>query len=86
MLLSISSLPGCTGASHIEFSDRRILGVSTDNEVQIYKDVCTKPLEFPYLTHKVWKPITDIHFVPYEDVMGIGHAAGFSSILVPGES
>merc|ERR1712156_1376728 len=30
------------------------------------------------------KSINDIHFVPFEDVMGIGHSAGFSSILVPG--
>jgi hypothetical protein len=27
--------------------------MSCDNEVQIYKDVCTKSLSYPYLTHKV---------------------------------
>ncbi len=41
-------------------------------------------MDYPYLKHRVWKSISDIHFVPYEDVMGIGHASGFSSILVPG--
>jgi len=28
--------------------------------------------------------IADIHFVPYEDIMGIGHSHGVSSIIVPG--
>lgn len=71
--------------SNIEFSDRRVIAVSMDNEVQLYKDACTRAVDYPYLKHRVWKTINDIHFVPYEDVMGIGHASGFSSILVPGE-
>jgi hypothetical protein len=28
--------------------------------------------------------IVDIHFTPFEDVMGIGHSQGVSSIIVPG--
>jgi len=70
--------------SQIQFSDRRVLGVSMDKEVHLYKDACTKAVEYPYLKHSVNKSINDIHFVPFEDVMGIGHSAGFSSILVPG--
>ena len=56
-----------------------------DKEVHLYKDACTKAVEYPYLKHTVNKSIHDIHFVPYEDVLGIGHSSGFSSILVPGE-
>jgi len=70
--------------SQIQFSDRRVLGVSMDKEVHLYKDACTKAVEYPYLKHTVNKSIHDIHFVPYEDVLGIGHSSGFSSILVPG--
>ena len=71
-------------ASQITFSDRRVLGVSMDNEVHLYKDAVQKAVEYPYLKHRVHRSIHDIHFVPFEDVMGIGHANGFSSILVPG--
>jgi len=70
--------------SQIQFSDRRVLGVSMDKEVHLYKDACTKAVEYPYLKHTVNKSIHDIHFVPFEDVLGIGHSSGFSSILVPG--
>jgi len=37
-----------------QFSDQRLLAMACDNEVQIYKDVCTKPIEFPYMNHKVF--------------------------------
>lgn len=70
--------------SQLQFSDRRVIAATMGNEVQLYRDACTKAVEYPYLKHKVWKNIHDIHFVPFEDVMGIGHASGFSSILVPG--
>jgi U3 small nucleolar RNA-associated protein 7 len=28
--------------------------------------------------------VKDIHFCPFDDVLGIGHTQGFSSIVVPG--
>ncbi len=55
-----------------------------DNAVEIYKDACIKTVEHPYMTHKVFKTVSEIQFAPFEDAMGIGHAAGFTSILVPG--
>ena len=39
--------------SQIQFSDRKLIGVSMENEVQIYKDACTKAVDYPYLKHKV---------------------------------
>ncbi len=52
--------------------------------MEIYKDCCTKAVEHPYLTHRVHRSVSDMSFVPFEDVMGIGHEAGFASILSPG--
>jgi U3 small nucleolar RNA-associated protein 7 len=46
--------------------------------------MCTSQVETPYLRHKHHRPINQIAFAPYEDVLGIGHLSGFSSILVPG--
>jgi U3 small nucleolar RNA-associated protein 7 len=72
------------GASKIKFSQRNLLGVSSGNLVEIYKDATKGNITYPYMKHEVFKPVTEIHFCPYEDVMGIGHGAGFTSILVPG--
>ena len=78
-------LPGGAAGS-IQFSDRKVLGAIVGGDtVEFYKDVCTKNPEHPYMKHKVQRKITDLHFAPFEDVVGIGHAGGFSSILVPGK-
>ena len=37
-----------------------------------------------YMKHEVFKTVTSLQFCPYEDVLGIGHGAGFCSMLVPG--
>jgi hypothetical protein len=39
-----------------------------------------------YMKHEVFKTVSQIQFCPYEDILGIGHGAGFSSILVPGRA
>ncbi len=46
-------LPGA--ASNLEFSDRRVIGVSIDNEVQLFRDACTTAVTHPYLRHSVWR-------------------------------
>lgn len=48
------------------------------------------PHNFPsapplYITHPIPnRPLTSLRFAPFQDVLTIGHAAGLSSILVPG--
>ena len=71
-------------ASHLAFSHRGLVGISTGNEVRVFKDCCTKSVEHPYMRHKVNRRIADLEFAPYEDALGIGHADGFTSIIVPG--
>lgn len=39
----------------------------------------------PYLVHTLPAGgLRDFHFCPYEDVLGVGHAGGLSTMLVPG--
>lgn len=46
--------------------------------------ICLLKLCQPTYTSIVGSDIVDIHFTPFEDVMGIGHSLGVSSIIVPG--
>ena len=61
-----------------------MLAVSFGNRVEVYKDPTKGELKYPYLKHQVFKTVTELEFCPYEAVLGIGHGAGFSSVLVPG--
>ncbi|XP_076822160.1 WD repeat-containing protein 46-like [Clavelina lepadiformis] len=72
------------GASHLKFSQRGFLGASFQNVVEIYNNPCIQPPTNPYLTHKLKFPASDLDFCPYEDVLGVGCADGFVSLLVPG--
>lgn len=39
----------------------------------------------PYLKHTVaGEAISSLSFCPFDDVLGVGHSAGFSSLLIPG--
>ena len=38
-----------------------------------------------YMTHPIpHRPLTSVHFAPFQDTLTVGHAAGLSSILIPG--
>lgn len=89
-----------SGASSLTFSDKGCLAASLRNEVVIYKDDILKVGEDStedekivevygerdvYLKHRLNNvSIQNMQFCPYEDVLGIGHGRGISSILVPG--
>merc|ERR1712028_232841 len=51
----------------------------------IWKDALKSKQQAPYMRHELRGPVVqDIHFCPFDDVLGIGHSEGISSALVPG--
>ncbi|XP_053152905.1 WD repeat-containing protein 46 isoform X2 [Hemicordylus capensis] len=73
-----------TGAGHLDFSQRGLLGAACQEVVQVYKDITVCPPSKPYLCHGLPRPAHSLRFCPFEDVLGVGHEEGFASLLVPG--
>jgi len=71
-------------ATKLSFSGRGLLATASGDMVDVYKDCCTSAVKHPYLRHKVHRNVAAIAFSPFEDVIGVGHAHGFQSVLVPG--
>ncbi|KAK0535408.1 putative U3 small nucleolar RNA-associated protein 7 [Tilletia horrida] len=84
-------------ATDIQFSQRGLLGVAWGaSHVNVYNlssssssaSVSSSSSSYqpgPYLTHNIphASPLS-LRFCPFEDVLGVGHAQGFTSLLVPG--
>jgi U3 small nucleolar RNA-associated protein 7 len=74
-------------ASDIQYSQRGLLGIAWGSHVSVYdtqRKMGNAP-PGPYLTNGFPKgePIS-INFCPFEDVLGVAHASGFESLLIPG--
>ncbi|KAL8797144.1 MAG: hypothetical protein Q9195_000611 [Heterodermia aff. obscurata] len=77
--------------SSISISDRGLVGVGWGTQVSIWKGLFDKShkdqekIQSPYMG---WggegKRIERVRWCPFEDVLGISHDQGFSSIIVPG--
>ncbi|XP_057681613.1 WD repeat-containing protein 46 [Corythoichthys intestinalis] len=72
------------GASCLSLSQRGLLSAATGDVVQVYKDVWSSQVAKPYLAHRVQAAAWGLQFCPFEDVLGVGHGKGFTSMLVPG--
>ncbi|XP_053328707.1 WD repeat-containing protein 46 [Spea bombifrons] len=72
------------GAGTLCHSQKGLLAAGTGDIVQVYKDTHVAPPSAPYLCLSVKGPAQGLHFCPFEDVLGIGHGAGFTSMIVPG--
>ncbi|XP_032942875.1 WD repeat-containing protein 46, partial [Catharus ustulatus] len=72
------------GASELGFSQRGLLAAAAGDLVQIYPRLSPGSPPRPFLQHRAPKPPQGLQFCPFEDVLGVGHGLGFSSILVPG--
>ncbi|CEF96855.1 WD40/YVTN repeat-like-containing domain [Ostreococcus tauri] len=73
-------------SSHIQISQRGLLAVGWGSTVQIWKDALQIKQNSPYMKHQFshGQKINSIAFCPYDDVLGVGHSRGFTSVLVPG--
>eukprot|EP00123_Amoebidium_parasiticum_P011319 comp20647_c1_seq1/m.26757 comp20647_c1_seq1/g.26757 ORF comp20647_c1_seq1/g.26757 comp20647_c1_seq1/m.26757 type:complete len:542 (-) comp20647_c1_seq1:881-2506(-) len=72
-------------AACLDISQGGLLAVGYGPHVQVWKDAFTTKQQSPYMSHLLpGKTIDDFMFVPYEDVLGIGHSKGMASIVVPG--
>ncbi|KAF8351196.1 BING4CT-domain-containing protein [Amanita rubescens] len=80
-----------TGNVELDWSARGYLAVANSGNVNVYTPptihttVNTRAPPPLYMTHPIpHRPLTSVRFAPYQDILTIGHAAGLSSILVPG--
>lgn len=77
-----------TPASSVDISDSGLVSVGWGPHVQIWKDILTHggpKQSTPYMNHLVpGSQIVSTKFCPFEDILGLGHAKGFSSLVVPG--
>uniref|UniRef100_A0A8C6QMA8 WD repeat-containing protein 46 n=1 Tax=Nannospalax galili TaxID=1026970 RepID=A0A8C6QMA8_NANGA len=83
--LSARTLP--QGAGHLAFSQRGLLAAGVGDVVNIWagQGKASPPsLEQPYLTHRLSGHVHGLQFCPFEDVLGVGHSGGITSMLVPG--
>ena len=52
---------------------------------QVYQDCIRQTVTKPYMVHNLTSSVNSLQFCPYEDVLGVGHGNGFSSLLIPGK-
>ncbi|KAL4457883.1 hypothetical protein ABPG75_012748 [Micractinium tetrahymenae] len=72
-------------AEWCDISQRGLLAVGYGRRIQVWKDALSSKQQSPYMTHTLaGGTLSDFRFCPYEDVLGIGHSGGVSTMLVPG--
>ena len=67
-----------------DFSDTGLLGVAIGNQVQVWRNTMKEKQKMPYMKYKAPSQVKSVKFIPFEDVMAIGHDQGYSQIVVPG--
>ncbi|XP_039530578.1 WD repeat-containing protein 46 [Pimephales promelas] len=73
------------GASCLSLSQKGLLSAATGDVVQVYKNACgSSTLSKPYMAHRLQGQVCGVAYCPFEDVLGIGHEQGFTSMIVPG--
>lgn len=71
----------------LDISQRGVLGVGHAGHATFWSpEALRSKVQDPYMHHDMagCSPIETLRFRPFEDVCGIGHAKGISSIVIPG--
>ncbi len=72
-------------ATSLDISQRGMLVAGHGPHVTVWRDALAGRAKEPYLHHLVGgETVTSVRFPSFDDVLGVGHSGGFSSILVPG--
>ncbi|XP_063681941.1 uncharacterized protein LOC134816868 [Bolinopsis microptera] len=71
--------------SNLAISQTGLVAVSFGGQVQVWKDAFKTKQKAPYMTHLVEGAVIEgLDFANFEDVLGLGHSKGFTSLLIPG--
>lgn len=79
--------------SGVAISDRNLTAVGWGTQVTVWKDLFSKnrrdteqvKVQSPYMARGgEGQHIEKVRWCPFEDILGVGHDKGFSSIIVPG--
>ena len=74
----------------VEFSDKNLLSVGWGNHVYVYNNLINNSendnkIPSPYLTqHYPGQSVNKLRFCPFEDILGVAHQGGLSTMIVPG--
>lgn len=50
----------------------------------MFKDAHLGSASSPYMVNRCKGVVSKLEFCPFEDVLGVGHSDGFSSLIIPG--
>jgi len=66
-------------------SQAGLVAVGFGSHVQVWRDALTTKSKGPYMRHELpGSCVSSVQWRPFEDVLGLGHSKGFSSIVIPG--
>ncbi len=68
-----------TPAAALDISQRGLLAVGFGPHAEVWRDALSAKARAPYMSHRTpGAALRSLRFCPFEDVLGIGHAAGFA--------
>lgn len=85
-LRSLATVPVRSAATSLAISQTGLLAAGSLAHVNVWREsLFRERVVAPYLAHTLpGSTVQRVRFCPYEDYLGIGHRAGFTSMVVPG--